>query len=124
MPCLHAVRVCALAPILLSLSTVCLAQGSRGSITGRILDQQTAVIPGAAVTVKNLQTGLTSKVVTNQTGYYETNFLDPGTYSVSAEVAGFKTMVRSGIVLETGDRLSIDLPLEVGQSNQSVEVTA
>ena len=120
----HAGRICVIALILCSLSLVCFAQGSRGSITGRILDQQNAVVPGAVVVVKNLLTGVTTKIVSNQTGYYEANFLDPGTYSVSAEAAGFKTMLRSGVVLETGDRLSIDLPLEVGQSNQSVEVTA
>jgi len=117
-------HIWAVALIVLSLSADCFAQGSRGSITGRILDQQSAVIPGANVIVRNVQTGVTSKVITNQTGYYEANFLDPGTYSVSVEVPGFKTMLRSGIVLETGDRLSIDLPLEVGQANQSVEVTS
>jgi len=124
MPRLHAARIGAIVLIALSLAPVCFAQGSRGSITGRIIDAQNAVIPGAAVTVKDVLTGVASKVVSNQTGYYEANFLDPGTYSVSAEVAGFKTMVRSGIALETGDRLSIDLKLEVGQTNQSVEVTA
>ena len=124
MPCSHVSRICAIAPILFSFCTAGFAQGSRGSITGRILDQQNAVIPAAAVAVKDLLTGVTSKTVSNQTGYYEANFLDPGTYSVSVEVPGFKAMLRPGIVLETGGRLSIDLRLEVGQANQSVEVTA
>ena len=97
MPSLHARRLCALALLILSLNGVGSAQ-SRGSITGRVVDQQNAVIPGAA--------------------------LDPGTYSVAVEQAGFKTMIRDGIALETGDRLAIDLKLEVGQTNQSVEVTA
>jgi hypothetical protein len=52
------------------------------------------------------------------------NFLDPGTYSVTAESTGFKTTVRDGITIETGARLSIDIKLEVGQTNQSIEVTA
>jgi hypothetical protein len=92
----HAGRLCAVAPILFSLVTVCFAQGSRGSITGRILDQQNAVIPGAVVNVKDVLTGVTTKAVTNQTGYYEANFLDPGTYGVSVEMPGFKSMLRIG----------------------------
>src|ERR1035438_2172035 len=124
MPCSHVSRICAIAPILFSFCTAGFAQGSRGSITGRILDQQNAVIPAAAVAVKDLLTGVTSKTVSNQTGYYEANFLDPGTYSVLVEVPGFKAMLRPGIVLETGGRLSIDLRLEVGQANRSEEHTS
>src|ERR1017187_8879360 len=90
----------------LSMSSVCLAQGSRGSITGKISDPQSAVVPGAVVTVLNVLTGVSGKIVTNQTGYYEANFLDPGTYSVTGGAAGFKGLVRSGIVVDTGDRLS------------------
>jgi len=123
MPRLRVELVGAIALTFVSLSSVCFAQGSRGSITGRIVDQQNAVMPGASVSIKNVLTGVMTKSVTNPTGYYEVNFLDPGTYSVSAEMAGFKTLVRSGIVLETGDRLEIDLKLEVGQASQSVEVT-
>jgi hypothetical protein len=52
------------------------------------------------------------------------NFLDPGTYSVSAEAQGFKKLVRSGIILNTGDRLAVDLAIEIGPTSQSVEVTA
>lgn len=116
-------RALVLGAALLSLSAICPAQETRGSITGKISDPQNAVIPGAPVTVTNTLTGVSNKITTNQTGYYEVNFLDPGTYSVSADAAGFKTSVRSGIVLDTGDRLSIDLQLEVGAANQSVEVT-
>lgn len=60
MPRLHAVHVCPIALILFSLSNVCFAQGSRGSIAGKIVDQQNAVIPGASVTVKNVLTGVTA----------------------------------------------------------------
>jgi hypothetical protein len=121
---LHTVRACAAALVFVSIPQVCFAQGSRGSITGRVTDQQNSVIPGAPVIVKDVLNGGTTKAVTNQTGYYEVNFLDPGTYSVTADAPGFKTTVRSGITLETGDRLSIDLQLQVGQASQSVEVTA
>ena len=117
-------RLSAVAFGLISLSGVCLGQGSRGSITGRVTDPQNAVVPRAPVVVKSALSGETTKTATNQTGYYEVNFLDPGTYSVSVEAPGFKTTIRSGIVLETGERLSIDMHLEVGAASQSIEVTS
>jgi hypothetical protein len=116
-------RTLVLGAALLSLSVICPAQETRGSITGKITDPQSAVIPGAPVTVTNTLTGVVNKITTNQTGYYEVNFLDPGTYSVSGDAAGFKTTLRTGIVLNTGDRLTVDLQLEVGAATQSVEVT-
>ena len=78
----------------LSVSTVCLAQGSRGSITGKVTDPQSAVVPSAIVTVLNVLTGVSNKITSNQTGYYEANFLDPGTYSLTVEAPGFKGLVR------------------------------
>jgi hypothetical protein len=110
--------------LLLCLSMVCLAQESRGSITGKVVDPQNSVVPGAAVVVTNTATNVSDKATTNQTGYFEVNFLNPGPYSVSVESAGFKKLLRTGITVSTGDRLSLDLPLEIGQASQSVEVTA
>jgi hypothetical protein len=123
MPRLHLGYTAALLFASLSISSVCLAQGSRGSITGKITDPQSAVVPGASITILNVLTGVSNKIITNQTGYYEANFLDPGSYSVTVEAPGFKSLVRSGIAVETGDRLSVDLRLEIGASNQSVQVS-
>jgi hypothetical protein len=120
----HVTRIFAAAFVSLALSSVCFAQGSRGSITGKVTDPQNSVVPGAAVTVKDLLTGGTTRVTSNQTGYYEANFLDPGTYSVTVEATGFKTTIRNGIEIETGAKLSIDVRLEVGQASQSIEVRA
>ena len=119
----HAGRICASALLFFALSAVGFAQ-SRGSITGRVTDPQNAVIAGASVTVKDILNGTANRVTTNQTGYYEVGNLDPGTYSVTVEQAGFKVTVRDGITLETGSRLEIDVKLEVGQATQSIEVTA
>jgi hypothetical protein len=112
------------AALLLCLAGVCSAQESRGSITGKVMDPQNAVVPGTTVTITNRETNVSNRATTNQTGYFEVNFLDPGTYSISAEAIGFKKLVRSGIVLNTGDRLAVDLPLDIGESTQTVEVTA
>ncbi|HWB86830.1 MAG TPA: carboxypeptidase-like regulatory domain-containing protein [Bryobacteraceae bacterium] len=105
-------------------SHLCLAQQSRGSITGRITDPQNAMVPGATVTMTNTATNVATKATTNATGYFEASFLLPGTYSVSVEAAGFKKVVREGVVLNTGDRLALNLQLEIGQASTVVAVTA
>jgi len=109
---------------LLFISTACLAQESRGSITGKVTDPQNAVIPNAKVVVTNAATNIPTNLTTNQTGYYEVEHLIPGPYSVSAESAGFKKLVRAGITLNTGERLAIDLQLQVGETTTSIDVTA
>jgi len=105
-------------------ASACLAQESRGSITGKVVDPQGAVIPGAKVTVTNVETNVSNPVNSNSTGYWEVNFLIPGDYLVTAETVGFKTLKRSGISLSTGDRLALDLKMEVGDSTTSVTVNA
>jgi hypothetical protein len=110
--------------LLLSISTVCLAQESRGSITGKVVDPQNAVVPGATVEVTNTATNVSGRATTNQTGYFEVDYLNPGTYSVTVDASGFEKLVRTGITLDTGDRLALDLQLVIGQTTQSVIVAA
>jgi hypothetical protein len=106
------------------LSAACQAQEARGSITGRVADPQSALVPSATVVVTNLATNVARRTITNETGYYEVILLDPGQYSISVEALGFKKLVRSGITLNTGDRLSVDMKLEIGQTSTLIEVTA
>ncbi|MFB3828434.1 MAG: carboxypeptidase regulatory-like domain-containing protein [Bryobacteraceae bacterium] len=103
---------------------VAAAQDSRGSIAGKIVDPQDAVIPGVTVVVTNTETGAVSRTATNQTGYFEVNLLNPGPYTVAAETAGFKKSTRSGLELPVAGRLDLTLVLQVGQVTESVEVTA
>ncbi len=81
---------------------VCPAQETRGSITGKVTDPSGAVVPGAAVVVTNTATNVASRAATNETGYYEVNFLVPGPYSVSAETKGFKNNSAIGNHFEHG----------------------
>ena len=112
------------AVVLLLAAMNCLAQESRGSLSGKVTDPQNAMVAGAKVTVTNAGTNVSNTATSNSTGYWEINFLIPGVYSVAVESSGFKKMTRSGITLDTGDRLAIDMPLEIGQTSQSVDVTA
>ncbi len=100
------------------------AQESRGAITGRVTDPQGAVVPNAQIVVTNTQTNESRRSVTNETGYYEVNFLEPSTYTVSVEAPGFKRLVRSGITVSVGTRLEINLSLEIGAVAETVQVTA
>ncbi len=104
----HFAAVCVCVFALMTAFT-CPAQESRGSITGKVTDPQNAVVPGASVVVTNTATNVARRTTTNETGYYEVTFLDPGPYSVAVDAQGFKKSVRSPITLEIGDRLAINM---------------
>jgi hypothetical protein len=100
------------------------AQDSRGSITGRVLDPQQAIVPGSQVTVTSVSTGAASRAETNHNGYFEVNLLIPGAYHIDVEAPGFKKLKRDGIDLSVGARLDLELILQVGQMTETVQVTA
>jgi hypothetical protein len=99
------------------------AQEARGTITGTVRDSSGSVIPGATVSITNIAMNTTITVVTNDLGFYQAPYLIPGTYQVSAELQGFKKTGRE-VELRIADRLEIDLSLAVGQTLESVTVTA
>ncbi|MGH9718649.1 MAG: TonB-dependent receptor domain-containing protein [Bryobacteraceae bacterium] len=105
-------------------SALLYAQETRGMISGRVLDPQGTTISGASVTVTNPDTGASSQLKSNETGYYEANLLLPGNYQVSADAAGFRKLVRSGIVLTVSTRLEINLEMQLGALAETVTVSA
>jgi hypothetical protein len=112
-----------LAAMVFFLGTVS-AQETRSMIFGRVLDPQGAAVPGASVSIRNVDTGVTLTYKTNEAGYYEANLLIPGNYEVSVEMTGFKRLVRGGIVLPVSTRLEVTLHLEVGGITETVTVMA
>jgi hypothetical protein len=117
-------HVSALICAFLSISFVCHAQESRGSITGTVTDPANAVVPGGEVDVRNTGTGVVNKLTTNQLGYFEADSLIPGSYSITVQAPGFKTLVQSGITLNTGDRLAVNITVQIGEASQSVTVNS
>jgi hypothetical protein len=99
------------------------AQEFRGSITGRITDPTGAVIPGASVEIKNVGTNVVATVTTNDEGSYTVQFLLPGKYTVKVTSQGFTTAVREGIEVRVGDKLTLDIQMEIGLM-ESVTVVA
>jgi hypothetical protein len=110
--------------LVLALATSAHAQDFRGTITGRISDAQGGRLPGATVTATNTATNAESATTTDAAGDYSIPYLAPGTYRVTVELQGFKKVVREGVEVRIGDRLAIDLPLEVGQIEETVTVSA
>jgi len=99
-------------------------QDYRGSIQGKITDASKGVIPGVTVAVVNDATNVQTRTASNDEGVYLVALLEPGTYTATIEYPGFKTQVRKGINVRTGDRLTLDIQMEIGESMESVTVSA
>jgi hypothetical protein len=93
------------------------------AIVGDIADSSGAIAPNVSVTVIHEGTRIERKVQTNEAGQYRVTPLNPGTYTILVESAGFKKEVRSGVVLEVGAVLEVDFALQVGELTETIEVT-
>lgn len=113
-----------LAVTLLMLAVCAAAQNTTGTISGRITDQSSAVVPGVAVTVSNDGTGLSRTATTNTDGEYVIPFLPVGSYTVRAKKDGFKSQSAPNLRLEILQVRKVDFTLEVGDVSQTVEVTS
>jgi hypothetical protein len=99
------------------------SQESRATIGGTITDPQGAVVPGAPIQVKNLDTNVVTNATTTDRGVYQVPALNPGMYTVTVTASGFKSLVRNNVELRVGDHVALDLQLEIGQASESVQVT-
>lgn len=100
------------------------AQSFTATIRGTARDESGAIIPGVSITVRNANKGWTRTAVTNDSGDYVVTQLPPDTYSITAQLTGFKTEVRQGIVLQVGQEARIDFTLSVGELEEKIVVTA
>ena len=100
------------------------AQQDMGVITGLVTDASGAVLPGVTVTAREQQTGVAIAVMTNETGLFVIASLKIGTYTVEAELIGFRKSVTRDIALHAGDRARVDFRLEVGAVKEEVTVVS
>ena len=107
---------------LLAATVPCAAQTAQ--IVGRVTDASGAVVPGISIKITNVGTGNARDVQTNADGYYAVPLLQPGEYSAAVEQKGFKSVNRSGIVLEVDQRAELNFTLEVGAVSEKIVVTA
>ena len=98
------------------------AQAGSGDITGEVRDSSGGLIVGAKLTLMRVATRETYPTTSTEGGVYSFSGLKPGIYSVSAEVTGFKQLLREGIVVGTGNTTRVDLHLEIGQVSEVVTV--
>ncbi|MGA9543498.1 MAG: carboxypeptidase-like regulatory domain-containing protein [Candidatus Sulfotelmatobacter sp.] len=102
-----------------------LAQGETTSaIVGQVRDTTDAVVPGAAVTVTNHETGLKRSARTDDAGRFNFPQLKPGTYSVRAEAQGFAPLQNDNVISGLGQKQTVDFILKVARSNEVVEVSS
>lgn len=116
-----AAYVMAVALLLLPLSAK--GQEFRGTISGTVTDSSGAVIKDAQVTITETSTGTVNRTKTDSAGQYVVPFLQPGTYQIAVEMTAFKKNVRSGVTLQANEHPIIDVALEVGNAQETVNVT-
>src|SRR5262245_48852131 len=98
------------------------AQEFRGSIAGVVSDATGSAIPGAKVTITEINTGTKVETVSDAAGHYNVPFLLPGDYDVSVKSNGFKEFLRKALHLGAGETPTVDAKLEVGATQTTVEV--
>ena len=115
------VPVCSLL-IVIAWQSSALAQVNTGTILGTVKDRSGAVLPGASVTVTNIDTGIERSAVSGERGEYRVPALAIGNYEVQAGLPGFQTAIRKGITLSVGQEAVIDMSLNVGDVAEHVTV--
>jgi hypothetical protein len=109
--------------VLLLPVSLALGQEFRATLQGTVSDPSRAVIAGAEVVLRNVDTGVERRLLTNRDGHYLFQFLPPGAYSLTTTAPGFKTDAREGIALSLNDNVRLDVELSVGQTSERITVT-
>ncbi len=108
--------------LLIAAMTPAFAQNAQ--IGGRVTDPSGATIPGTTIALINTQTGVQRNSASNEEGYFAIPALQPGQYRLTAQKEGFKPLSRDGIVIQVGDRITLNLALEIGTASESVTITS
>jgi hypothetical protein len=99
------------------------AQQGTAQISGKTTDEQGGVLPGVAIVVTNEETGIFREVTSSDEGTYVVSQIPPGRYKIVARLTGFRTMERSGLIVQVGTTLTMNLALPVGGIEENVTVT-
>src|SRR5688572_25867590 len=102
------------------LSINVLAQTINASLGGTVSDASGAFIPGVEVTARNVGTGIVNSTLTNETGTYQFPSLQPGTYQVTAQLAGFQAASYNNVALGGAQQVRLNFTLQVGDITTTV----
>jgi len=103
--------------------TLLSAQTFRGRVEGIVTDETNAVVVGASVTLTNVKTGIKVIRQTAASGLYLFDGVDPGTYSVTVEMAGFSKFTQENILVQSGSDVTVNAGLKVGSVQNNVTVS-
>src|SRR4051794_1083170 len=109
---------------LLALPNLSFGQDTNASLSGSVTDPSEAAIPNAKLTLTNQATGFQFNFVADETGAYTFRNLTPGTYKIDVTAGGFKSTTQTGIQLSPNQASRLDIHLTMGQTNETVTVTA
>ena len=100
------------------------AQHQLGAIQGTIVDATGGVLPGVAITVTNLATGVSRTTTSNDSGVYRVPSVEPGRYKVSAEIQGFRTAAQNDVTVSVGATLGVNFTMQTGSVEERIEVVS
>ncbi|MDT5271459.1 MAG: hypothetical protein QOH49_3645, partial [Acidobacteriota bacterium] len=110
--------------VVLLLAVAAAGQTNKGGISGTVMDQNGAAIPGATVTVTNTGTGQKQTLTTSEDGAFQVTSLDPVVYSITVEAQGFKTATVQSLKVDTSSTASANVIMEAGAVGDQVTVVA
>ena len=110
--------VIALLVALLAIAIPVHAQTPSGEISGTVVDSSGLPVPGATITLTNQATNVVRVVQTNEVGLYVISAIPPGTYDLKAELSGFRTVERKGVVVQVGSANRLAFTMDVGNLSE------
>ena len=120
------IRRCAstVAAVLLLLALPAAAQDYRGRVQGGLTDEAQLAVPGVQVTLRNESTGVAARRTTGPDGRYLFDYVDPGSYTVTAELDGFATVVQRNVLVQARGDVTVDVRMKVATLAETVTVAA
>ena len=116
--------ICLLVVLTFALTTLAQTQITTGTIQGTVTDINGAVVPGASVEIKNLDTNFSKTFTTDEGGRFVALALSPGSYSVTVSKQGFATAVAEKLELTVGQALNLPVSMKISQVQERVTITA
>ncbi|HTR66857.1 MAG TPA: TonB-dependent receptor [Terriglobales bacterium] len=116
-------QFCLILPCILLLVLSAVAQIQNGQFAGTVTDPSGAAIPNAKISIVNLGTNLSATATTNATGAYTIKELPIGAYKITVQATGFKTVSNSNVQIEAGTTAHVDFRMELGRTEEVVEVS-
>jgi len=108
----------------LGLTSLSLAQRQTGSVAGKVIDKEGNPLPGATVSISGRAMMGVMTYITSDTGLFRFPALLPGDYDLKAEMPGFKTVNRKGLIISVGRTTELTIELEVATVEEEITVTA